>query len=219
MANQHRLQLSELIVATAVIVVRAMIVVRVTTTILAIKVRTIATVNLVDNPVDRVTLAKIATVFNVKDANFRVAVEDRGCGRVAGCAGKICRGARDRGSGAGAHRAWRGETGLFGQYTGKRAGQVDKVLRRHGSEIAEMKCTQRRVSALAIDLFGLAATVSRATRVVERKGEDGARRELNLCAAFANGAEQRMKSVVTSFDENDDELRKGIATRAYGDGG
>jgi acyl-CoA dehydrogenase family protein 9 len=118
-----------------------------------------------------------------------------------------------------AHPALRRETVLFEQYTEQLARQVDKVLRRHGSEIAEMQFTQRRVSALAIDLYGLAATVSRTTRVVERKGEDGARRELNLAAAFANGAEQRMKSVVASFDENDDELRKGIATRAYGDGG
>jgi acyl-CoA dehydrogenase family protein 9 len=118
-----------------------------------------------------------------------------------------------------AHPALRRETVLFEQYTEQLARQVDKVLRRHGAEIAEMQYTQRRVADLAIDLFGLAATVSRTTRAIEKNGEEGARREMNLCAAFANAAEKRMKGLVASFDENDDELLKGIATRAYGDGG
>jgi acyl-CoA dehydrogenase family protein 9 len=118
-----------------------------------------------------------------------------------------------------AHPALRRETVLFEQYTEQLARQVDKVLRRHGTEIAEMQYTQRRVADLAIDLFGVAATVSRTTRALERKGEEGARREMDLCAAFANAAEKRMKGIVASFDENDDELLKGIATRTYNDGG
>jgi acyl-CoA dehydrogenase family protein 9 len=118
-----------------------------------------------------------------------------------------------------AHPALRRETVLFEQYTEQLARQVDKVLRRHGTEIAEMQYTQRRIADLAIDLFGVAATLSRTTRALEKKGEEGARREMNLCAAFANAAEKRMKGIVASFDENDDELLKGIATRAYGDGG
>lgn len=118
-----------------------------------------------------------------------------------------------------AHPALRRETVLFEQYTEQLSRQVDKVLRRHGSEIAEMQYTQRRIADLAIDLFGIAATVSRTTRALEKKGDEGARREMNLCAAYANAAEKRMKGIVASFDENDDELLKGIATRAYGDGG
>jgi acyl-CoA dehydrogenase family protein 9 len=118
-----------------------------------------------------------------------------------------------------AHPALRRETVLFEQYTEQLTRQVDKVLRRHGTEIAEMQYTQRRIADLAIDLFGVAATLSRTTRALEKKGEEGARREMNLCAAFANAAEKRMKGIVASFDENDDELLKGIATRAYGDGG
>jgi acyl-CoA dehydrogenase family protein 9 len=118
-----------------------------------------------------------------------------------------------------AHAALRRETVLFEQYTDQLSRQVDKVLRRHGTEIAEMQYTQRRVADLAIDLFGVAATVSRTTRALEKKGEEGARREMELCSAFANAAEKRMKGIVASFDENDDELLKGIATRAYGDGG
>jgi acyl-CoA dehydrogenase family protein 9 len=118
-----------------------------------------------------------------------------------------------------AHPSLRREVVLFEQYTDQLARQVDKVLRRHGSEIAEMQYTQRRVADMAIDLFAIAATVSRCTRAIERNGEQGARREIDLTSAFANGAEKRLKGLVASFDENDDELLKTIASRTYTDGG
>ena len=118
-----------------------------------------------------------------------------------------------------AHPSLRREIVLFEQYTEQLAKQVDKVLRRHGSEIAEMQYTQRRVADMTIELFAVAATVSRCTRAIERNGEQGARREIDLTSAFANGAEKRLKGLVASFDENDDELLKTIATRTYTDGG
>lgn len=118
-----------------------------------------------------------------------------------------------------AHPSLRREVVLFEQYTDQLSRQVDKVLRRHGSEIAEMQYTQRRVADIAIELYAIAATVSRCTRAIERKGEQGARREIDLTSAYANGAEKRLKGIVASFDENDDELLKTIATRTYSDGG
>ena len=77
MANQRRRQLNVLIVATAVIVARAMIVVRVTTTILAIKVRTIATVSLVDKLVGRAMIVMTAMLLKAKDVIVVVAVVAR----------------------------------------------------------------------------------------------------------------------------------------------
>jgi acyl-CoA dehydrogenase family member 9 len=35
---------------------------------------------------------------------------------------------------------------------------------------------------------------------------------------FCNSAEARMRGVVASFDKNDDDLRKGVASRTYTDG-
>ncbi len=67
-----------------------------------------------------------------------------------------------------------------------------------------------------------AAAASRArsaTRAIERKGEEGARREIELTAAFANSAERRLQVNVAAFDSNDDELLKGIASQSYQDGG
>ena len=110
------------------------------------------------------------------------------------------------------------ETVLFEEYTAELAKNVDKVLRKHGKDIAEMQFTQRRIADLAIDLYALVACLSRATKAIERRGEEGARREVELTTAFASGAEVRMADTVRAFDRNDDELRKAIAVRGYADG-
>jgi acyl-CoA dehydrogenase family member 9 len=111
------------------------------------------------------------------------------------------------------------ETVLFEDYTAELARNAEKVLRKHGKEIAEMQYTQRRLADLAIDLYALSACLSRTSRAIERKGEEGARREIELTTAFAGHAAERMAENVRDFERNDDELLKGIATRTYADGG
>ncbi|MBI2388919.1 MAG: acyl-CoA dehydrogenase family protein [Deltaproteobacteria bacterium] len=111
------------------------------------------------------------------------------------------------------------ETVLFEEATVELARNVEKVLRKHGKEIAEMQFTQRRVADLAIDLYALAACLSRTSRAIEKKGEDGARREIELTTAFAGHASDRIAANVRAFERNDDELLKAIAQRSYADGG
>ena len=118
-----------------------------------------------------------------------------------------------------AHPLLNRETVVFEDYAQELAKNTEKVLRKHGKEIAEMQYTQRRIADMAIDLFAIAATVSRTSRAIERGGEEGARREIDLTTVFVAGAEKRLAANVSSFDKNDDELRKAIASRAYVDGG
>ncbi len=108
---------------------------------------------------------------------------------------------------------------LFDAETAALAKNVDKVLRKHGKEIAEMQFSQKRVADAAIDLYALVALLSRTTRAIDRQGEEGARRELDLTQIFVGGARKRLREVAASFDENDDELRKAVASKAYNDGG
>ncbi|MBL8604871.1 MAG: acyl-CoA dehydrogenase family protein [Myxococcales bacterium] len=118
-----------------------------------------------------------------------------------------------------AHGLLRREVVLFEEHVALFSKNVDKVLRKHGKDIAEMQYTQRRVADIASDLYALAACISRSTRAIERKGEEGARRELELTSAFANMVEKRLQANVAAFDGNDDELLKGLAGQAYLDGG
>ena len=117
-----------------------------------------------------------------------------------------------------AHPLLSREAVLFEEYTQELAKAVEKALRKHGREIAEMQLTQKRVAELSMDLYCIAACLSRTTQAIERRGEEGARREIDLTTLFCNGAEARMRAAVASFEKNDDDLRKSIASRTYTDG-
>jgi acyl-CoA dehydrogenase family protein 9 len=108
---------------------------------------------------------------------------------------------------------------VFEEYVQELARGVDTALRKHGRDIAEMQYTQKRTADMAIDLYALAACISRTTRAVERRGGEGARREIDLTNIFAATAERRLAQTVAAVSKNDDDLRKDVATRAYADGG
>jgi acyl-CoA dehydrogenase family protein 9 len=114
-----------------------------------------------------------------------------------------------------AHPALKREAVLFEEYVGELAKNTEKVLRKHGREIAEMQFTQRRIAEMAMDLYAMAAVISRATSSLESKGDEGAAREVELATAFCEQASHRLKRNVRGFDDNDDEARKAIADHAY----
>ena len=111
------------------------------------------------------------------------------------------------------------EAVIFEEYTGELAKGVDKVIRKHGKNIAEMQFTQKRTADMAIDLYAIASSIARTTRAIEKRGEEGARREIDFTSIFVAAAEKRLADNVASFDKNDDELRKAVASKTYTDGG
>jgi len=111
------------------------------------------------------------------------------------------------------------ETVVFEEYTAELAKNVDKVLRKHGRNIAEMQFTQKRIADVAIDLYAIASVISRTSRAIEKNGIEGARREIDLTTLFVAAAELRLAANVTAFEKNDDELRKAVASKVYADGG
>lgn len=111
------------------------------------------------------------------------------------------------------------EAVVLEEWTGELARCTEKVLRKHGTDISEMQFTQKRIANMAIDLFGIAAVLARTSRAVERRGEEGARREIDLTTIFVNAAERRLAGAAAGFERNDDELRKMTASRAYLDRG
>jgi acyl-CoA dehydrogenase family protein 9 len=118
-----------------------------------------------------------------------------------------------------AHALLNREVVVFEEYAVELGRNCEKVMRKHGKNIAEMQYTQRRIADMAIDLYGVACVLSRTTRVLDKRGEEGARRELDLTGMFVNMAQKRLAMNVASFERNDDEVRKAIADRAYVDGG
>ncbi len=118
-----------------------------------------------------------------------------------------------------AHPILSREQVVFEEVTQELAANVDKALRKHGKNIAEMQYTQKRVADIAIDLYAVAAVLARTTKSIERRGEEGARREIDLTTVFVASAEKRLRDNVAAFEKNDDELRKAVASKTYTDGG
>ncbi|UJR81024.1 acyl-CoA dehydrogenase family protein [Sandaracinus amylolyticus] len=118
-----------------------------------------------------------------------------------------------------AHPVLARETVLFEQQTAALAAATERVLRKHGKDIAEKQFVQKRIAEVAIDLYAMAATLSRTTRAIEARGEEGARREIELCQGFAIIAEKRLADRLGEMERDSDELLKSIATRAYEDRG
>jgi acyl-CoA dehydrogenase family protein 9 len=111
------------------------------------------------------------------------------------------------------------EAVVFEEYVQELARGAEKVLRKHGRDIAEMQYTQKRTADMAIDLYAIAAVITRTTRAIAQRGEEGARREIDLTSIFVAAAERRLAQVVAAVDKNDDELRKAVASKTYVDGG
>ncbi len=116
------------------------------------------------------------------------------------------------------HPVLRREAVLFEDHTAALAQRVEQTLRKHGREIAEKQFVQKRIAEAAIDLYGLAAVLSRTTRALEQKGESGAAREVQLAQAYAVLAEGRLRDRLGHMERDSDELLKAVASQAYEDG-
>jgi acyl-CoA dehydrogenase family protein 9 len=109
------------------------------------------------------------------------------------------------------------EAVMFEDGVARLSRHVDNTLRKHGREIAEMQFVQRRVADVTMDLYALAACMSRATQAIERQGTEKAWRHIDYTRVFAAEAERRLHANFEGFEANDDELRKAIAVRTYDD--
>ena len=143
----------------------------------------------------------------------------KGFGLLSDFAIRKARGALGRERMSRHHPLLKREAVVFEEYALRLGQEVDQVLRKHGRDIAEMQYTQKRTAELAIELYAVAACIARTTHAIERRGEEGARREIDLTSIFVASAETRMEQIVAEVDKNDDELRKSVASRTYDDGG
>ncbi len=142
----------------------------------------------------------------------------KGFGLLSEVAMRKARGALGRQRPTRHHPILQREAGILETYAQELARGVDNVLRKHGRDVTEMQYTQKRTADMAIALYAVAACITRTTRVIERRGEEGARREIDLTRIFVATAARRLRETIESSDDNDDELRKSVATRAYADG-
>ncbi len=119
----------------------------------------------------------------------------------------------------GVHAALAAPAARFEHYVEAFGKQVQRALQRYGRNLSEMQFTLERIADMAIQLYALGACFSRATRVIHERGEEGARREIEMTRVFSNLAFQRLETTLVGFDSNDDDLRAALAAKSYVDGG
>ncbi len=118
----------------------------------------------------------------------------------------------------GAHALLRPETELFERMAEALADAVERVVKEQGAELYERQFTLCRVADIAIDLYALISCIARTSREIERSGETGAQRMLDLTRMFAHQAEKRLERNLRELFENTDDLRGVLSDRAHADG-
>jgi acyl-CoA dehydrogenase family protein 9 len=96
---------------------------------------------------------------------------------------------------------------------------VDKVLRRHGKDIAEKEFAQKRIANITIMLYAMSCVIARTSMSIESWGEEGAKREIGLCRVFCDHARRKIQGFLHEMDENDDEVQKEITGWAQKEAG
>jgi alkylation response protein AidB-like acyl-CoA dehydrogenase len=92
---------------------------------------------------------------------------------------------------------------------------TDRILRKHGRNIAGKQFATKRLAEIMIDLFVLACTLSRVQASIEAIGVEKAAREIDILLLFTREARVRMKQNFRRIDNNDDEPLKVLADDAF----
>jgi alkylation response protein AidB-like acyl-CoA dehydrogenase len=104
------------------------------------------------------------------------------------------------------------EASVFEESVTALARTADRLLRKHGKRIIEAQLATRRLADIMIDLFALAAVLSRVSHGIDQDGPEKRAHEREIASAFAFQAKRRIDGNLANIDENDDDAIKGLAT-------
>jgi alkylation response protein AidB-like acyl-CoA dehydrogenase len=115
----------------------------------------------------------------------------------------------------GLHESIQEQAQVFEEETRYLAQATDKILRKHGKGIIGKQLASHRLAEIMIDLFVMAATISRVQASIDAKGTDSAALEIDILKMFTRAAKVRIKRNFRRIDSNDDEMLKGLAEDAF----
>jgi alkylation response protein AidB-like acyl-CoA dehydrogenase len=115
----------------------------------------------------------------------------------------------------GLNEAIQDQAQIFEEETRYLAQAADKILRKHGKGIIGKQFASHRLAEIMIDLFVMAATISRVQASIDAKGVDGAALEIDILKTFTRAAKVRIKHNFRRIDTNDDEMLKTLADDAF----
>ena len=112
------------------------------------------------------------------------------------------------------HPAIKDQVKIFESGVRSLAIAADRILRKHGKNIIHKQFATKRLADIMIDLFVLAAVISRVTTSIQEKGLKEAEKEVEILKVFAGQVKRRTQGNFNKIDDNDDELIKSLADLA-----
>ena len=107
------------------------------------------------------------------------------------------------------------QVAIFDYGTRQLATVADKLLRKHGKKIIERQLATARMADMMIDLFVLAAVLSRVSDRISSEGSPAVQQELAIAQAFAHRVERCIERNSQELDKNSDDAIKSIADHAF----
>ena len=104
---------------------------------------------------------------------------------------------------------------IFEEETRDLAQAADKLLRKHGKGIIGKQFDSHRLAEIMIDIFVMAATLSRVQSSIDAKGVDAAALEIDILRTFTRAARVRIKRNYRRIDSNDDDMLRALAEDAF----
>ncbi len=103
------------------------------------------------------------------------------------------------------------------EYAARLGVAVDDAVRRHGHELVERQHVQSRFARIVAELASWSALSARVQSEVQRSGEVGSRRMVEVAAVWVHDAKHRIEALLSTVEDNNDAARDTVAVRAYGD--
>ncbi len=110
-----------------------------------------------------------------------------------------------------AHASLKGIAAIFEEETQNLTRTVDRVARKHGKDIIGKQFATSRIALIMIDLFVLAAMMSRVSQSIEENGVEKTQKEREMLDVFAFQARRRIRDCHKQVDSNVDEEIKGLS--------
>ncbi|MFT3923867.1 MAG: acyl-CoA dehydrogenase family protein [Myxococcales bacterium] len=102
----------------------------------------------------------------------------------------------------------------FEDATRQLAQGADRILRKHGRHIIGKQLATRRLSDIMVDLFVMAAMLSRVGTSVGRQGAQASEKEIAILRSYVGQAKTRIDRNFARIDDNEDELIKALGDHA-----
>ncbi len=102
----------------------------------------------------------------------------------------------------------------FDESVAQLSAATDRILRKHGKKIIDKQFATRRLADIMIDLFVLAAVISRVSSSLGDGSGKDADKELEILEVFTGQVTRRVRGNFNKIDENDDELIKALSDHA-----